>query len=364
MRTRKTETVLADGRALYYFDESPEPRRIIRDPRDLTKNGAGSEIRRDPLLDQWVIIASHRQERTYQPPTDQCPLCPSGNGRDTEVPADDYDVVVFENRFAALSATATASSEADDPLFASRPGVGRCEVVCFTSDHYTSLAALPSRRVESVIEVWADRTAELGASPGVEYVLCFENRGEEIGVTLSHPHGQIYAYPFVPPNVSRQLDSARRHRDRTGGCLFCDLVSAERRAGTRVIHETPMWTVVAPYAARWPFEAHVYSRRHIPDLTALTAEERTDLAEVYLDVLGRFDALFDAPAPYIAVWFQAPARGDRELAHLYAQIFSIRRAPKKLKFLGGSESGSGVWVNDVTPEDAARQLRAVGPKAL
>ena len=366
MTARKTETRLADGRALYYFD-SADVVRDAKDTRDLPPTTTSSEIRWDPLLDQWVVIASHRQARTYLPPADECPLDPSRDGRQTEIPADDYEVVVFENRFPSLSTGAVLAAGPDDgatgprpdgdPLFTRRAGIGRCEVVCFTSDHSASFSSLSPQRVETVLDAWVDRTAELNQLPGVEQVFVFENRGEEIGVTLSHPHGQIYAYPFVPPRLRRQNESARRYRERTGECLHCALLAAERSAGVRIVHETALFTVLVPHAARWPYEAHVYPRRHTPDLPSLTAEERTDLAAVYLHLLRRFDSLFPTPTPYIAAWMQAPARHDRELAHLHAQVFSIRRAAGKLKYLAGSESAAGVWVNDITPERAAAALR-------
>lgn len=363
MTAHRSETRLADGRTLYYFDAEPGTARDAPDRRDLPETTTASEIRWDPLLDQWVVIASHRQGRTYLPPADECPLDPSRDGRLTEIPADDYEVAVFENRFPSLSTSAVISPDPQDPLggpdalFTRRAGVGRCEVVCFTSDHGASFSSLSRARVETVVDAWVDRTRDLNAMPEVEQVFVFENRGEEIGVTLAHPHGQIYAYPFVPPRMRRQIDSTRRYRERTGECLHCALLAAERAAGTRIVAETDLFTVLVPHAARWPYEAHVYPRRHTPDLPSLTAAEKADLAGVYLDLLTRFDALFPTPTPYIAAWMQAPARADREQAHLHAQVFSVRRAAGKLKFLAGSESGAGVWVNDISPERAAAALR-------
>ena len=363
MTAYKTEIRLADGRALYYFDAEPgADRAAAKDRRNLPSTTTASEIRWDPLLDQWVVIASHRQGRTFLPPAAECPLDASRDGRPTEIPAEDYEVVVFENRFPSLATDAVLGPDPDrlddaDPRFTRRAGVGRCEVVCFTSDHSASFSSLSPERAATVFDAWVDRTEALNALPEVEQVFLFENRGEEIGVTLSHPHGQIYAYPFVPPRMRRQLDSTRRHRERTGECLHCTLLAAEREAGVRIVAETDLFTVVVPHAARWPYEAHVYARRHVPDLPALTGEERAELAEVYLDLLRRFDSLFPTPTPYIAAWMQAPARHDRDLAHLHAQVFSIRRAAGKLKYLAGSESGAGVWVNDITPERAAAALR-------
>ena len=179
-----------------------------------------------------MIVASHRQGRTHLPPADQCPLCPSREGRATEIPAADYDVVVFENRFPSL--TPDPGEVTDGGPFPRQPGVGRCEVVCFTADHGGALARLPVGRIRTVVEVWAERTLELGALDGVEQVFPFENRGEEIGVTLHHPHGQIYAYPFVAPRTARQLDVARAHREATGECRSCSIVAAESE-GERVV---------------------------------------------------------------------------------------------------------------------------------
>ncbi|HEX6673561.1 MAG TPA: galactose-1-phosphate uridylyltransferase [Actinomycetes bacterium] len=358
MRATKTPTKLADGRELIYYDEQPGVDRSAEDQRDLGATQTSSEIRYDQLLDQWVVIASHRQERTHLPPTDQCPLCPSKPGHLTEIPASDYDVVVFENRFPSLAQDLPALEAAAGGPFVRRPGLGRCEVVCFTSDHEASFAQLSPYRVETVIEVWSDRMAELSQLGGVEQVFVFENRGEEIGVTLSHPHGQIYALPFVPPRTLRTLRSAQRHRDQTGACLFCAVLAAERAARVRVVAETERWVAFVPHAARWPFEVHVYPRRHLPDLPALDDAERTELALLYIDVLRRFDGVFGTKMPYIAAWNQAPVHADRDLAHLYLQVFSIRRAPGKLKHLAGSESGAGVWINDIAPERAAEQLRA------
>ena len=366
----KTSIRLADGRELIYFDEREGIDRRTPDTRDLAAAVTSSQIRCDPLREEWVIVASHRQGRTHLPPADQCPLCPSTGGRATEIPAADYDVVVFENRFPSLASDPDPPGDhpggppdppggpvPDGGPFRRQPGVGRCEVVCFTSDHDGALARLPVERIRTVVEVWADRTLELGALEGVEQVFPFENRGEEIGVTLHHPHGQIYAYPFVAPRTARQLDVARAHRDATGECRSCSIVAAEA-AGERVVATAPGWLAFVPFAARWPFEVHLYPTRHLPDLPALDDDERDGLAVLLKDVLGRFDALFDQPLPYMLVCHQAPVRRDRDLAHVHLEAFSIRRSATKLKYLASSESGAGVFINDIAPEQAAELLRA------
>ncbi|HEY0401863.1 MAG TPA: galactose-1-phosphate uridylyltransferase, partial [Blastococcus sp.] len=246
----------------------------------------------------------------------------------------------------------------DEPPFRSAPGAGRCEVVCFTSDHDGSFAVLGADRARLVVDVWADRTEALSAIEGVEYVFPFENHGEEIGVTLSHPHGQIYAYPYLPPRAERILASARQHRAGTGRDLFADIVAAER-SGPRVVVSNEHWTAFVPAAARWPYEVQLFPVRKVPDLPALTDEERDAFVDVYLDVLARFARRFDRPMPYIASWNQAPVHEGREDWWLHLQLFSLLRAPGKMKYLAGSESGMGAFITDTNPEDVAEQLRAV-----
>jgi UDPglucose--hexose-1-phosphate uridylyltransferase len=351
----KTQLQLSDGRELFYFDEV-ETDRSAPDRRDLPTTETNSLIRLDPVLGEWTVIASHRQSRTYLPPADECPLDPSTPERPTEIPASSYDVVVFENRFPSLAPGPITEDSGTPAPFRSRPGNGRCEVVCFTSDHNSSFSALPAHRVRLVMDVWADRTAALSALPGVELVFPFENRGEEIGVTLHHPHGQIYAYPFLSPRVARQIAVAREHLDQTGRMICCEVVAAEA-ADERVVGSSEHWVAFVPFAARWPYEVHFYPRRHVADLTELNSAERDEFSVLYPDVLRRFDKLFDKPMPYIAAWNQAPVHEERELGHLHLELFSSRRSATKLKFLAGSESAMGVFVNDVTPEDAARMLR-------
>lgn len=360
---KKTPTKMADGRELIYYDEDDSVIRDAVDRRELPELHVTSEMRHDPILDEWVVMASHRQARTFLPPTSQCPLCVTTPDNPSEVPADDYDVVVFENRFPSLALTALDVStdvNVDAALIERLPARGRCEVVVFTSDHDQSFAQLPVERVRSVVDVWADRTAALSAMPGIEQVFPFENCGLEIGVTLSHPHGQIYAYPFVTPKTARMLRSARRHQDETGRNLFADVLASERKIGDRVVEANGNWTAFVPSAARWPVDVHIYPHRQMPDLTDLTDIERDDFATLYLSVLQRLDSLYEQPLPYIAGWHQAPVSSDRDLAYLHMEVFSVKRAADKLKFLAGSESGMAVWINDATPEQIARMLREAG----
>jgi UDPglucose--hexose-1-phosphate uridylyltransferase len=362
---RKTPALMADGRELFYFDDVTPTREVLPDTRDLPHVTHGSTMRFDVLTGEWVTIAAHRQDRTYMPPADHCPLCPTKPGREpSEIPAPSYDVVVFENRFPSFTQTAPdVPSEVDgNSLWPQRPAVGRCEVVCFTSDHNASFGSLPVSRVRTVIEAWADRTETLSALPGVEQVFPFENRGKEIGVTLQHPHGQIYAYPFVTPRTASLITRAGAHRQRTGRDLMGDVLDSERKSGARIVLDGDAWTCFVPAAARWPVEAHLVPHRAVPDFAALNEAERDELAVLYRDLLYRLERVFGEPMeqPYIAGWHQAPVHTGRDLTRLHLQLFSLRRAPGKLKYLAGSESGVGAWINDVTPEQIAERLRAAG----
>jgi UDPglucose--hexose-1-phosphate uridylyltransferase len=361
---RKTTTRLADGRELIYFDEdataATTDRNDVKDTRDLEPTATASEIRYDAVLDEWVAIASHRQSRTHLPPADECPLCPSRDGRRTEVPAADYDVVVFENRFPSFASRVDPDEGVAD-TGDRRPGLGRCEVVCFTSDHSLPVSRLSEPRVRLLLDAWIDRSRALAELPFVEQVFCFENRGEEIGVTLSHPHGQIYGYPFVTPRTCTMIDAARRYRERTGRDVYADRVQQELADGSRIVTATEHWVAFVPFAARWPVEVHLYPRTGVPDLPSLGEPARDDFPAIYLQLLRAFDNLYDAPMPYISGWHQAPVRVDRDLVSLHLELFSIKRAANKLKFLAGSESGMGAFINDIAPERAAAMLRDALP---
>ncbi|WP_415973630.1 galactose-1-phosphate uridylyltransferase [Rhodococcus sp. 077-4] len=368
---RKTSTTLADGRELIYYDDT-EPyvsggaTRDLVDTRALTPSMSLSQMRFDVLTGEWIVMAAQRMDRTFLPPADASPLAPSRPGRPaTEIPAADYDVVVFENRFPSLSETAaqqSLSAEVDgEALWPLMPGTGRCEVICFASDPDTSFVSLELSRVRTIIDVWADRTTALSAIPGVQQVFCFENRGKEIGVTLTHPHGQIYAYPYLPPRTDALMRQSRNHFERTGRVLLADVLAAELRSGRRIVVDAERWVAYVPAASRWPVEVHLAPRRDVADLAELSDVERDELATVYRDLLRGVDAFFEGvdEVPYIAAWHQAPVGADRELGRLHLQLFSMMRSPGRMKFLAGSESAMGAWINDTTPERIADRLREV-----
>lgn len=365
--TSITPTQLSDGRELIYFDETERAAALHRDSpashdtRPLGSRGATSDMRYDALSGEWVAIAAHRQSRTYLPPADQCPLCPSTATNRSEIPAPTYDVAVFENRFPSFGPL-TASTP-DSPCWGTTaPAAGRCEVVAFTPAHTGSFAELSVERARTVVDAWAHRTSALSALPGIRQVFCFENRGADIGVTLHHPHGQIYAYPFIPPRAATLGAQARRHYDDVdgSGTLTGSILAAERNDGSRMIVEGRYFSAYVPFAARWPLEIHLVPHRQIADLAGLEDDERDELAALYRDLLQRMDALYETPTPYISAWQQAPLDEVlRPASYLHLQLTSPRRAEDKLKFLAGSEAAMGAFINDTTPEQVAARLREV-----
>lgn len=355
MTKPRIEAKLFDGRDLFYFDDENSnlgPTRKI-DQRSPADRPQTADLRFDALTGEWITVASHRQQRVVLPPAHSCPLCPTSPENQSELP-DNFDVAVFENKGPAFGPASGVIDQPSQPFGFSTHSFGRCEVVVFSPEHEGSLANMPEARIKTVITAWMNRTAALMAIDGVVQVFPFENRGEEIGVTLHHPHGQIYSYPFVTPRTQLLIQQVTDH----GPTFFQELIQFEK-AGDRVVLESEHFLAYVPFAARWPVEIHALPKRHIQDLSQLNEAEATDLAGFYKRLLQGMDQLYQTPTPYIAAWHQAPKVENREWLRLMLQITSPRRGENKLKFLAGSESAMGAFVGDLAPEAIAAALREV-----
>jgi UDPglucose--hexose-1-phosphate uridylyltransferase len=362
----KRVTRLSDGRELIYFDDADTTLPPARKPdeRPPQPRPPVPELRLDPLTGEWISIATARQNRAFLPPDDLDPLAPSAPGRPTEIP-DNFDVAVFENKSPSFGPGLPPPGEPSaDPaggrivageleVGRSRPAYGRCEVVCFGPARTGSWGDLSASRARTIVEAWADRTAALSALPGVEQVYVFENRGREIGVTLLHPHGQIYGYPYITPRTRQLLASI----DSYGPELMADILAAEQKS-ERVLIRGEHFTVFVPFAARWPIEIHMLAHRQVPDFAATSDAERDEIGLLYRRIVAAIDVLYDTPTPYIAAWHQAPARVCRDQVRLMLQVTSPRRAADKLKYLAGSETGMGAFIGDIAPEESAARIRA------
>ncbi|HET9849267.1 MAG TPA: galactose-1-phosphate uridylyltransferase [Candidatus Dormibacteraeota bacterium] len=335
-RAVRTDIVQPDGRHVYlYGDLSAAP----EDYRAPSMPSGVFQRRWNPLRREWVLVAASRQARTFLPGRDECPLCPSRPGHSTEIPAAAFQAAVFENRFPAM--------------VPAKPAGGVCEVVVYTDEHEGSFATLPASRLAKLAEVWTDRYRALSARPGIRYVYIFENRGEQVGVTLNHPHGQIYAYPYIPPVPATEL------RRQTRGCLQCRLIDDELQGKRRILINAGGIVGYVPGYARWPYEVHVMPRTHGSDLTHLPPAGRVALLTAMQQIARAYDRLFDVPMPYMMAMHQAPARRAPAQAHLHVEFYPILRDKGKLKYLAGSESGAGAFINDTLAEESAERLRVL-----
>jgi UDPglucose--hexose-1-phosphate uridylyltransferase len=328
-----------DGRELLLYARQPfAPVREAPSPFAEPLQGR-PHLRWHPLRGEWVTYAAYRQGRTFLPPARYNPLAPTTDPAfPTEVPAGPWDVAVFDNRFPSLM-----------------PPEGKCEVVVFTQDPRSSLGELPLGHLELLLQVWAERTAELGALEHVQYVLPFENRGAEVGVTLHHPHGQIYAYPVVPPVPARMLQTGRE-----GGGLLRRTIERELAEGRRLLYAGPHAVAFVPACARYPYEVWVAPIAAVESFPQLSAAQREDLARALKTVLLKYDGLWQRPFPYLMAWYQAPTDGRAHPeAHLHAEFYPPYRTRERLKYLAGTELAAGFFAMDALPEEKARELQAV-----
>jgi UDPglucose--hexose-1-phosphate uridylyltransferase len=336
-----------DGRRLWLYGRAPHRGQALAELPPAP--APAPHCRWHPLRSEWVVYAAHRQDRTFKPPAEFCPLCPAVPGASPgEIPFGDFEIAVFENRFPSFSPLAP---EPPPLTVETLRAAGACEVIVYSAAHAGSLAAMPEERVRLLVEVWADRCRELLARPEIVFAMPFENRGEQVGVTLHHPHGQLYAFPFVPPVVKPMVEAFRRDAvlerllDRTAAAYQID---GDRNA-----------TAFVPPFARFPFELWIAPRRRVPGPWAFDSAETASFAAMLRRSLARLDALFERPMPYIALLYAAP-KGEEANFHTHLQILPFLRAAERLKYLAGCEQGAGTFLADMLPETMVERLRAVG----
>ncbi|MDR3121327.1 MAG: galactose-1-phosphate uridylyltransferase [Clostridiales bacterium] len=329
-----------------------------------------AELRYNPISREWVMIASHRQSRP-QMPKDWCPFCP-GSGK---VPDEGFSVLRYANDFPALSQSPPEPDDvASGPLFETRPAYGRCDVLLYSDEHTATLAGLSNEHVHKVAGLWRECYESMAADPGIRYVFLFENRGEAVGVTMPHPHGQAYGYSFIPKKIEAELLGAASYsREHGGQCLYCALLGEERRDGRRIIFENEYFTVYVPFFSPITYGAYVAARRHVPHVAAMTDAELRALGETIRDCAGMYDALFDMPFPYMMCMYNAPTGGADGAAdevvggsvganvgdahHFHVKFFPPLRGADRQQFFASSETGAGAWCNPNCPEDKAEELR-------
>jgi UDPglucose--hexose-1-phosphate uridylyltransferase len=296
-------------------------------------------------------------------PADWCPFCP-GSGR---VP-DSYEVHLYPNDFPAFSLDQEPFNSDPDDLYATTGARGVCDVVLYSPEHTLRPSALVPSQWRKVVDLWASRVGELTKVADVQHVMVFENTGVAIGVTMPHPHGQIYGFPFVPPLVQRELDSAREHFQRNLGCIYCEIVSREQADRVRVVAENGHFTAFVPFAARFPSEVHLFSKRHFMGFKEMSEGELDGLAEMLSLVRKKYDNLYeeiepkDNVLPLMMVVRLPPTRGDHPYFHFHVEFLPLQRSARKLKYLAAVETAAGTYLADTRPEERAEALRKAEPK--
>lgn len=312
-----------------------------------------AEIRYNPLLQDYTMVASNRQKRPDMPKTD-CPFCP-GSGK---VP-NDYDVYQYDNDFPALSPTPPEPDPVATGLYEASPAYGKCEVVLYSPEHNTTLPQLPVSHIRKLVHLWTQRYDALSRDPKHKYVFIFENRGPEVGVTMPHPHGQIYAYPYVPQKLRVELDACRDHHQSTGHCLICDINHEEQSFAQRILCETDHFVSYIPYFTDYPYGAFISAKAHKSSLLDFSDEEKNDLARILKLVTAGMDSLFDRPFPYMMAIHQNPVNGDDASAyyHFHIEFYPPLRSADRIKYLASSETGAWAPCNPRAVEETAVELK-------
>ena len=300
------------------------------------------------------MIASNRQNRPQMPKND-CPFCP-GSGK---VP-DNYDVYMYPNDFPALSQTPPSPDPVATDFFKTAEAYGKCEVVLYSPDHTKPIRELTDEHMLKLVDLWVERFNAMKADERIKYVFIFENRGEVVGVTMPHPHGQIYGYSFMPKKLCLELESAKEHKEQTGKCLFCDLLENEVKEQKRIIFENEYFTVFLPFFCEYPYGVYIMSKAHKGDITEFTPEERFALGAAIRRVSGTLDSLFGTNFPYMMCMHNAPVNSSdtSEYFHFHVEFFPPMRSDVKQKFNASSETGAWAHCNPTAPEDKAEELRA------
>lgn len=312
-----------------------------------------AELRWHPLIQDWVMIASHRQNRP-QMPKDWCPFCP-GSGK---VP-DTYEVYEYDNDFPALSQNPPEPDDVATELYKTRPAYGKCEVVLYSPNHTITLPELPVEHIEKLVDLWTERFVEISKDEKIKYVFIFENRGAVVGVTMPHPHGQIYGYSVIPKKIELELNSSKEHFQKTGHCLICDMLQEELDFGKRVIIENEDFATVLPFFTEYPYGMYIISKNHRQNLAEMNEREKKNLASILKETTGTFDALFDYPFPYMMCMHQSPVNGEdtSDYYHFHIEFFPPMRSADKQKFNASSETGVWAHCNPTAPEEKAEELR-------
>ena len=314
-----------------------------------------AELRYNPISMEWVMVASHRQARP-QMPKDWCPFCP-GSGK---VPRGGYNVMRYQNDYPALSVSPPPPDDvAAQPLFQVAPAYGRCEVLLYSDKHNMSLSQLPDNSIRELAAMWREVYQDMSRDYLIRYVYIFENRGDVVGVTMPHPHGQVYGYSFIPKKIESELQGSKQHYDANNGeCLYCALLRDELRDGRRIVQENENFVIYVPFFSPITYGVYVMPKRHIPHLGDFNDDELFAMGGALRDCASMYDALFEREFPYMMCMYNAPTDGAADAYHhFHIKFFPPMRSADNQQYFASSETGAGAWCNPNCPEEKAAELR-------
>lgn len=319
-----------------------------------------AELRYNPLIKDWVMIASHRQNRP-QMPKDWCPFCP-GSGKVPE----HFTVYEYDNDFPALSQNPPIPDDVATELYKTKEAYGKCEVILYSPEHTVTLPELSVEHIRELVDLWTSRFEELRKDERIKYIFIFENRGDVVGVTMPHPHGQIYGYSYIPKKLELELASCKEYKEEKGECLICDIVKNEKEFGKRVIIENEDFITFLPFFADYPYGVYVAAKGHVQNLTQFSDRQKNNLAEILKETAGTLDSLFDYTFPYMMCMHQDPVNGEdaSEYYHFHIEFYPPMRSAEKQKFNASSETGAWASCNPTAPEEMAEQLKKAHEKFL
>jgi len=313
-----------------------------------------SELRYNPMLNDWIMVASNRQQRPAMP-KGWCPFCPgSGN-----VPDEGYDVLEYDNDFPVMTQEFSQLSGQEGDSFTARPMYGKCEVILYHPNHTITLPELPKVHIRKLVDLWTSRFEALAADKEIKYILIFENRGAEAGVTMPHPHGQLYAFNWLPKNIETEINNSKRHYQETGRCLTCELLSEEQNAKARMVMENDHFAVYVPYYTSYPYGTYVVAKEHVGSLPDFSSEQKDSLADILKRITGTYDTLFNKLFPYMMVMHQVPVNTEDagDYYHFHIEFYPPLRADGVQYFRASCETGAGAYCNATQPEEKAQDLR-------
>lgn len=319
-----------------------------------------AELRYNPLIKDWVMIASHRQNRP-QMPKDWCPFCP-GSGKVPE----HFTVYEYDNDFPALSQNPPVPDDVATELYKTKEAYGKCEVILYSPEHTVTLPELSVEHIRELVDLWTSRFEELRKDERIKYIFIFENRGDVVGVTMPHPHGQIYGYSYIPKKLELELTSCKEYKEEKGECLICDIVKNEKEFGKRVIIENEDFITFLPFFADYPYGVYVAAKGHVQNLTQFSDRQKDNLAKILKETAGTLDSLFDYTFPYMMCMHQDPVNGEdaSEYYHFHIEFYPPMRSAEKQKFNASSETGAWASCNPTAPEEMAEQLKKAHEKFL